>query len=77
MPTDPQTVNYDEADLITVLNEIENILDNSSFDDCIIGRDFNFDEIRVSGFATTVRDFFKKVGLTSVWNKFQADSYAY
>ena len=73
MPTDPQTVHYDEADLASVLNEIENILDNSTFDDCIIAGDFNFDERRVSGFATTVRDFLKKVGLTSVWNKFQAD----
>jgi hypothetical protein len=50
-PTDPQTVQYDDGELKEVLNEIENILDNNDFDDCVIGGDLNYDSTRISGFA--------------------------
>ena len=33
MPTDPQTILYDETDLLPILTEMENILDNNLFDD--------------------------------------------
>ena len=32
-PTDPQTIQYNDEELSTVLEEIENILDNNVFDD--------------------------------------------
>lgn len=73
MPTDPQTIMYDEVELQPVLAEIENILDNNSFDDCILGGDLNFDQRRGSGFAACLRNFLERIGLKSVWEKFPAD----
>ena len=72
-PTDPQTLNYDDQELLTVLDEIESILDNSSFDDCIIGGDFNYDLKRNSGFASIVKEFSTRIGIKSVWEKFPVD----
>ena len=72
-PTDPQTVQYDDGELKEVLNEIENILDNNDFDDCVIGGDLNYDSTRISGFARIVRDFMARLGISSVWEKFPAD----
>ena len=59
-PTDPQTLQYNDEELTVVLEEIENILDNNVFDDCIVGGDFNFDKVRTSGFANRVKEFFIK-----------------
>ena len=73
LPTDPRTLQYNGVELPAVLTELENILDSSSFDDCILGGDFNFDKRRVSGFVAAVGDFMDKVGLESVWDKFPVD----
>ena len=73
LPTDPQTVHYDDAELLSVLTEIENILDNNTFDDCILGGDFNFDKRRVTGFVRAVSNFLERIGLVSVWDKFPID----
>ena len=72
-PTDPQILNYDESDLLSVLTEIEFILDTLAFDDCIIGGDLNYDPSRFSGFSNTVRNFMERLGLFSVWEKFNVD----
>ena len=57
---------FNDEELTSVLNEIENILDTSSFDDCIIGGDFNFDSTRSSGYANTMRDFLSRLVIVSV-----------
>ena len=72
-PTDPRTLQYDDGELTQVLEEIESILDNNEFDDCLIGGDLNFDNSRISGFANTVRDFMTKLGISSVWEKYPVD----
>ena len=72
-PTDPQTLQYDDSELLGVLGEIEYILDNNEFDDCLIGGDLNFDSSRRSGFTNTVREFLTRLGLYSVWDKFPVD----
>ena len=72
-PTDPQTLQFNDKELLAVLEDIENILDNNIFDDCIIGGDFNFDKIRTSGFVHTVSNFLSRIGLSSVWEKFPVD----
>ena len=64
---------FNDEELSAVLNEIENILDNNDFDDCILGGDFNFDNRRISGYANSIRDFLSKLGIISVWDKFQVD----
>ena len=73
MPTDPQTILYDEAELLPILIEIENILDNNSFDDCILAGDLNLDLSRGSGYVASLSDFLIRIGLTSVWEKFPID----
>ena len=73
MPTDPQTVLYDEAELIPILDEIENILDSNTFDDCILAGDLNMDLNRGSGYVTALSDFLLRLGLKSVWKKFPID----
>ena len=72
-PTDPQTINYDETELLEVMTEIENIIDNSDFDDILLGGDFNYDKRRNSGFVIAMNEFLEKIGLVSVWEKFAID----
>ena len=45
-PCDPQAANFDSNELVTLLAELENILDSQTFDDVIIGADFNWDRTR-------------------------------
>ena len=72
-PTDPQTVVFNSEELLEVLDEIEYLLDNNDFDDCVLGGDLNFDCRRNSGFVMMVKDFMDRIGLKSVWNKFNVD----
>ena len=51
LPTDPQTQNYEAEELLAVLGEIENIMDNAEYDDCIVQGDLNLDMVRQSGFS--------------------------
>ena len=73
MPTDPQTVLYDETDLLPILMEIESILDNNSFDDYILAGDLNLDQRRGSGYVACLSDFLLRIGLKSVWERFPID----
>ena len=72
-PTDPQTVQFNDDELLAAQNKIENILDNNVFDDCIVGGDFNFDSRRNSGFSISMNNFLTRLGIISVWTKFPAD----
>ena len=72
-PTDPQTIHYNDEELVAVQNEIENILDNNVFDDCVVGGDFNFDKRRLNGFTICMKDFLSRLGLFSTWEKFPID----
>ena len=72
-PTDPQTIQFEDEELSTVLENIENLLDTNSYDDCILGGDFNFDARRTSGFATVMKAFISRIGIVSIWDKYQVD----
>ena len=69
-PTDPHSIVYDDQELNIILDEIERILYNNVYDDCIVGGDLNFDPSRNSGFANTIKEFMLKIGLISVWDRF-------
>ena len=73
MPTDPQTILYDETELLPILMEIESILDSNSFDDCILAGDLNLDQRRGSGYVAYLSEFLLRIGLKSVWEKFPID----
>ena len=72
-PTDPRVQNYDESELLPVLNEIEKILESCEYDDCCVGGDLNTDVRRDTGFVRAVTRFMDKIGLVSVWEKFKID----
>ena len=73
MPTDPQTMELNENELISTLNEIERIVSISSFHDVLLGGDWNFDKSRTSRFCRIISDFLSRNNLLSVWDKFQCD----
>jgi len=70
LPTDPQTINFDDTNLIRILNDIEKIIENSVYDEIIFGADFNWDRTRNSGFAACMERWVNKVGLLDVWEKY-------
>ena len=69
-PTDPQSAQYDEQELVELLTEVENILDKEEFDHVLWGGDFNWDKSRVTSFSMAITNFMEKIGLVSVWDKF-------
>ena len=66
LPTDPLTRNYDDVDLVEILNEIEKIMDDVQFDDVLWCGDLNWDMGRNSGFSDTMRKFPSRIGLSSL-----------
>ena len=67
LPTDPQTVNFVDAELVEVLCEIESIIEKSGCTDVILNGDLNWDPSRNTGFSSTVVE---NLGLTSLWSIF-------
>ena len=72
-PSDPQILNFNDAELLEVQLEVEKLLEAGGYDDCICGGDFNYDCRRNSGFAVSMKQFLLRVGLHSVWEKFPVD----
>ena len=70
MPTDPQKINYDDTDLISILSDLEKIIETTSFDEIILGADFNWDRTRTNGFVACMERWVEKVGLLYVWDSF-------
>ena len=44
MPTDPQTLQFDETELSSTLSEIETIINSAKFNDILLGGDINYHE---------------------------------
>ena len=72
-PTDPQRINYEENDLQNILNDIESIMDNSQFDEVILGGDLNWDKSRNTGFAACIARWVSKIGLVDLWDSFPVE----
>ena len=68
-PTDNGDTNIDL--LNEVLGEIENITDTAVFDDIIWGADMNWHRGRSTQHCEIIDRFLKKLGIMSVWEKFQ------
>ena len=73
MPTDPQTIAYDNTELLLVLAEVEKIMDTAEYDDVAWIGDLNWDKTRNSGFAHTIDNFVSRLGLSNVWDKYPVD----
>ena len=60
MPTDPQLQHIDETEIFEIINEIEMILSSKSFNDVILGGDWNYDSRRNTRFCRLVNEFLEK-----------------
>ena len=69
-PTDPQTINFDDTELLEMLNEVESIMDTQEFDHVLWNGDINWDPRRNSGFSTTVSTYLLRLGIHSAWERF-------
>ena len=72
-PTDPRIINFDEAELLVVQQELQAVLNRGGYDGCMCAGDFNYDSRRNSGFARSMATFLDNVGLVSVWERFPVD----
>ena len=56
-----------------MLSEVEQILDNTEFDDVVWCGDLNWEMSRQTGFSVTMRRFLDRLGLISLWDHHQID----
>ena len=73
-PTDPRTVNFNDAELIQTIQDINYISNN--FDNAhnvILVGDFNTDLRRNSAFVNLVKQFLSENDLSTIWCKFPVD----
>ena len=63
LPTDPLTIRFNDEELLEVLNEVENIMDKTEFDNILWGGDLNWEPLRNSGFSDTMARFMERLGL--------------
>ena len=74
LPTDPQTVvNYDPADLVDLLREVEDIMANTEFSDVVWAGDLNWDMQRNSTFSIIMKNFVSRMELESLWTHRKVD----
>ena len=73
LPTDPRTINFDDGELLDVLNEVESIMDETNFDDIVWNGDLNWDMDRNTGFSILMNNFVERLGLVSLWRHHHAD----
>jgi len=66
-PTDPQTVNFDDNQLLELLGEVEKIMDTEEYDHVMWNGDINWEPRRQSGSSRTVSNFVERLGLVSAW----------
>ena len=76
MPVDPQLQTIDEAELLSTLEVIENIISSSNYNDALLCGDWNWDASRNTRFCRIIEDFLRKHELVSAWSKFDC-SYTY
>ena len=69
LPTDPLTIGqYDNTELLSVLEEVDSIFADNIFNEVIWGSDLNWDMARNSHFSKTMNDYVQKLGLVSLWS---------
>ena len=69
-PTDPKTRDIDPTDLLSTLDEINDVLTLNEFDHVIWSGDFNADFARKTKFTHMVDKFIKEKELLKSWDKF-------
>ena len=73
LPTDPQTIIFDDKELAEVLSEIESIIRSTQYNYLILNGDLNYDKTRQTGFVENVMAFTNRVGLIDLWDEYPCD----
>ena len=71
-PTDPRG-EFDENDLVIILNKIQKLIDETDFHHLIIGGDINADFGRKTRFVDMIREFIASTGMCKSWDGFPVD----
>ena len=73
-PCDPRTLNFDDRELMTLLTDIQNIIQQSSLTNVWLAGDLNCHFLRNTTFTKLVKDYFLEIGLHLLWeNRDQLD----
>ena len=72
-PTDPQTLAFDDSELMEVLGELTKIIENTDYTDIVWNGDINWDPRRNSGFSREVKSFVDRTGLVPLWDVHPVD----
>ena len=51
----------DETELLSTLEDLEDIIENSTFDDALFAGDWNWDESRNTRFVRIVQEFMRRM----------------
>ena len=74
LPTDPGLMaGWDETNLLDCLSEIEKVIRDTRHSDVLLSADLNWDPVRRTEFANTVKDFVGRTGLVSLWQEHPVD----
>ena len=74
LPTDPGLMTgWDETNLLECLSEIEKVIRDTNHSDVLLSADLNWDPVRRTQFANTVKDFVGRTGLVSLWQEHPVD----
>ena len=72
-PTDPQTREFDDSELLDVLQELTNIIRVTEYTDILVNGDLNWYPRRRTGFSDVVKEFIDSVGLVPLWQSHAVD----
>ena len=73
-PTDPGPVaDWDETELVTCLAQVESLLSNNNYNECVWGGDINWSMQRNTRFAGIMGAFTARLGLVPVWSPHPVD----
>ena len=67
LPCDPQSQQFDDSELLSVLNEVESLIISNKGCEIVWAADMNWDRSRDNHFTRTVAAFLTRLNLTSVW----------
>ena len=74
LPTDPGLMaGWDDTNLCDCISEIEKVIRVTKHTDVLLAADLNWDPVRNTQFANTVKDFVTRSGLVTLWSEHPVD----
>ena len=69
-PCDPRTVNFNDAELLKLLSDIQTIIQQANSINVWVAGDLNCDFSRNTTFSRLVHDYFEEIGLKFLWESY-------